>query len=112
MLKRKNRLVSGVRLNSFYCFVFPQFVLKKKENGLDTNRFGIAVAKKVAKRAVIRNKIKRFFWARLAVLNTKINVGHDILFIVKKEWLRMGARENSSAITNALIKAGLIKTNK
>ena len=109
MFKRKNRLVPGVRFNNSYFFIAPQFVLKEKKNGLTINRFGIVVSKKTDKRAVGRNKIKRFLRTALVKLSGKMNTGHDILFIVKKGMLDKAKEENLFAIENALGKAGIIK---
>jgi ribonuclease P protein component len=108
MFKRENRLVPGVRFkNSFFCAT-PQFVLKEKKSGLIVNRFGIIVSKEIDKRAVARNKIKRFFRSELINLDKKMKVGHDILIIVKKGILGRSEGENILTLKQTLIKAGLI----
>lgn len=109
MYKRKNRLVKSIRFNNSYSIFAPQFILKEKKNGLIVNRFGIIVSNKVDKRAVIRNKIKRFFRTYLADLDKKMSKGHDILFITRKEILTKTKQENKLSIENSLEKAGLIK---
>ena len=109
MFKKENRLVPGVRFNNSYSFSAPQFILKTKNNGLLLNRFGIVVSKKIDKRAVIRNRIKRIFRSFLEILNRNILSGHDMLFIVRKEALGKTKEENSQAIKSALEKAGIIK---
>jgi len=109
MFKRENRLVPGIKFNNSCLFAVPQFVLKEKKNGLTVNRFGIIVSKKIDKRAVVRNKIKRFFRTSLSNLDKKMNKGHDILIIVKKEVLGKTKEENSLAIETTLGRAGIIR---
>lgn len=109
MFKRENRLVGGVRFNNSYSFSVPQFVLKERKNGLLLNRFGIVVSKKIDKRAVVRNKIKRIFRNVLVDLNNNMVPGHDMLFIAKIGILSKTKEENYSIIKNAIEKAGIIK---
>lgn len=109
MFKKENRLVPGIRFNNSHLFTTPQFILKEKENELTVNRFGIVVSKKVDKRAVGRNKIKRFFRTSLMNLYGEMNPGHDILLIIKKEILSKTKEENLFTIENALRKAGVLK---
>lgn len=109
MFKKENRLIPGVKFNNSNLFIVPQFALKKKKNGLNINRFGIIVSKKIDKRAVVRNGIKRFLRTALMNLYGKINGGHDILLITKKEILNKTKEENLLALESALGKAGIIK---
>ena len=109
MFKKENRLVRGVRFNNSYSFSVPQFVLKVRKNGLLLNRFGIVVSKKIDKRAVVRNKIKRIFRNALLNLNKNMILGHDILFIVKIGVLNKTKEEIQLSIKRTLEKAGLIK---
>lgn len=109
MFKRENRLVPGIRFGNSYSFSVPQFVLKQKKNGLMLNRFGIIVSKKIDKRAVERNRIKRMFRTSLLDLNKNMMPGHDILFITRIGVLNKTKEENYSIIKSALEKAGLIR---
>ena len=109
MFKTENRLVSGVRFKNSYSFSVPQFVLKVRKNGLLLNRFGIVVSKKIDKRAVVRNKIKRTFRYALVDLNKNMTSGHDILFIVKVGTISEKKEEIQLAIKNALGKAGFME---
>ena len=109
MFKRENRLVSGVRFNNSFLISAPEFVLKARKNGLLLNRFGIVVSKKIDKRAVVRNKVKRFFRQALIDLSKNMMPGHDILFIVKIGILSKKKEEIRLAIKSALEKAGLTK---
>lgn len=109
MLKKKNRLVPGIRFNNSRFLTVPQFILKEKENGLGVSRFGVVVSKKIDKRAVARNRLKRLFRDALSKLIRSIMPGHDILIIVKKEILNSSGVENKLTLEKALGKAGLIK---
>lgn len=109
MFKRENRLAPGVGFKNSYQLFSPEFVLKEKRNDLSLNRFGIVVSKKIDKRAVARNKIKRMLRDILVDLNKNMVNGHDILIIVKTGIVRKTKEENYSIIKNALEKAGLIK---
>lgn len=111
MFKKENRLVPGIKFNNSRLIAVPQFILKQKENGLDLNRFGIVVSKKIDKRAVGRNNLKRFFRTTLMKLYGKMSTGHDILIIVKKGMSEKNKGENELAIKDALGKAGIIRIN-
>lgn len=111
MFKKENRLVPGIRFRNSYLLSIPQFILKERKNGLAVNRFGIVVSKKIDKRAVGRNRIKRLLRTALMNLYGKMNAGHDILFIVKKGILDKTKEENLIAIEGALEKAGIIRLN-
>lgn len=108
MFKRENRLVPGVSFSGSHLIANPQFVIKEKKNGLTVNRFGIVVSKKVDKRAVGRNKVKRFIRTALLDLSEKMNAGHDILLIAKKEILNKTEEENLLAIKSSLDRLGII----
>ena len=108
MFKRENRLVPGVRFRNSFFFVTPQFILKEKKNGLTVNRFGIVVSKEIDKRAVVRNKVKRFFRTELVNLGKKMSVGHDILFLTKRSILTKTKEENIATLEQALVRAGII----
>ena len=102
MFKRENRLVPGIRFNNSYSFSCPQFIFKSKKNGLTLNRFGVVVSKKIDKRAVVRNRIKRLFRSTLENLNKNMESGHDILFIVKTAILDKMQKENQELIKQAI----------
>lgn len=107
MFKRENRLAAGVRFNKARNFSISQFTVKIQSNGLLINRFGIVVSKKVDRRAVVRNRIKRIFRTFLSDLNKQMVAGNDILFIIKPEILRKTKEEILSLIKNSLQKVGL-----
>lgn len=109
MFKKENRLAPGIGFGNSHLYIASQFILKEKENGLGLNRFGIVASKKIANKAVCRNKIKRFLRTSLANFNKKMDQGHDILLIVKKAVLDKTKEENLLTIKKTLAKAGLIQ---
>ena len=108
MFKRQNRLPRGIRFNNSGTFQTNAFVLRIKENGLTLNRFGIIVSKKIDKRAVVRNKVKRIFRNVLSDLNSNMISGHDILFIVKKTVVGNKRNDFYAEIEEGLIRQGLL----
>ncbi len=65
-------------------FVSPFYVLKVAKNNEAGPRVGIVVSKKVSKKAVTRNKIKRKVRSFLEK-NIKRGDNRDLLFLIKKE---------------------------
>ncbi len=104
MLKRKFRLPKE-RLRAKKSLNFRDFVLKTSENNLGLSRFGFVVSKKIDKRAVARNKAKRFFRAYIEENLEKIKPGYDFLFILK----RIPEKETIIQIKEVFIKEGYLK---
>lgn len=80
---------SGLRLSSRF---FKFYVL---ENGLDCPRFGITVSKKVDKRAVVRNRIKRLIREVLRVLRAELVANYDIVIIAREGSVLGGSTSDS-----------------
>lgn len=55
------------------------------KNRLDNSRFAVIVAKKVSKKAVVRNSIKRKIMEIIRLDLQQIKFGFDLVFIVKPE---------------------------
>ena len=90
MLPKANRLKKNKDFERVFknglSFREDFLILKAVPNSLKNNRFGFIVSSKVSKKAVIRNKIKR--WLRQALLLllktfNKIQKPVDIIIIVK-----------------------------
>ncbi len=107
MLKKINRLPSSVRLESAKTVSTSYFILKIAKSNLSYPRFAFVISKKVDKRAVIRNKIKREMTKTIQNMIEQIG-GIDILFILKTP-----AAENitrlASSIEQVFSKEGLLK---
>lgn len=84
MLQRKYRLHSRTKLTNVRSIAAPFFLLKVAPNGLSYNRYGFVVSKRIDKRAVVRNKIKRKVRRCIEEKLNNIQGGHDMLFIIKK----------------------------
>lgn len=56
-------------------------------NNLNLSRFGFIISKKVARRAVLRNRTKRLYRSVIEELLQKIVAGYDMLFIINKNAL-------------------------
>ena len=65
--------------------ISPFFVLKLCENGETASRFAFVIAKKIDKKAVIRNKIKREMSKGVEKIINDINKGYDFIFIARKQ---------------------------
>ena len=108
MFKRQNRLPGG-RLNICSSFATPLFILKVKSNNLGLNRFGVVASKKIDKRAVVRNRIKRMLREIILNLNSGTIQGNDMLFIVKHGIINVAVRKCELEVINVLKKGKYIK---
>lgn len=109
MLKRKYRLDSKSKVKFGKPFSTPFFVIRTSENSLQYNRFRFVVSKKIDKRAVVRNKIKRILNSCVENIFEDINKGYDIMFFVRKEILNLSPDEICYTIKEAFAKKGLLK---
>jgi ribonuclease P protein component len=73
-VKEKGRLVPGR--------FWGMLVLKRKNNS--PSQFGFVVSKKVDKRAVVRNRLRRQLAGAILTLVPEIKPGWGIIFLVKK----------------------------
>lgn len=85
---RLNRELLGKKTGRFRMFKTSFFLLRINKNDLLYNRYGFVVSKKIDKRSVVRNKIKRALRACVEKLSNKLGTGYDILFIVQKNYLQ------------------------
>ncbi|MDD5569228.1 MAG: ribonuclease P protein component [Candidatus Pacebacteria bacterium] len=113
MLSLKNRL----KKEKDFERVFKQgkaaknalFFLKGLDTGSANTRFGFIVSKKVSKKAVIRNKAKR--WMRVIARENlpKIKKGYDIIITAYPKIAGADINEARKEIGNLFSKAGLFK---
>lgn len=83
MLEKQYRLPAHVRLTHPASYSSPLFLVKVSPNNLSIPRFGFIVTKKMEKRAIARNRIKRVFRSCIEEMRDKIKVGYDMLFFLK-----------------------------
>ncbi len=108
MLKKANRLSKFNNLENLKSVSTPYFVLKYKREEEALARFGFVVSKKIDKRAVIRNKVKRKL--QQAVRESLGNVlPYTFLIIAKRESIQEESKKISEALKEILIKENIIK---
>ncbi len=79
MLKKVNRLPSPRLFNSKNSST-PLFNIKIASNNLKTKRFAFVISKKVDKRAVVRNSLRRKFSSCVEEIFDRIEDGFDFVF--------------------------------
>jgi ribonuclease P protein component len=110
MLPREKRLTSErdfkrvYQKGSFFSVSF--FNLNYSPNRTPLSRIGIVVSKKVAAKAVDRNKIKRQFREATRLSYDIINGGYDIIISVKKDSLTAPFQEIKKEIEKAFSRIG------
>jgi ribonuclease P protein component len=80
------------------------FILKIAKNDLGVNRFGFVISKKVSKKAVIRNKIRRRLSEAVKVEINNIKAGMDLILIVLPGAEKKDFYEIKEAVKNAFVK--------
>ena len=85
MLSRSNRLTRNKDFQRIYdhgqTCRGPYLMIKVLKNELSINRLGIVVSKKVSKKAVTRNKIKRWIRYLFSQELFQLKPGYDIMVI-------------------------------
>ncbi len=85
MLSRLNRLTQNKDFQRIYdhgkTHRSPYLMIKVLENELSINRLGIVVNKKVSKKAVVRNKVKRQIRHLLSGKLFQLKSGYDIIVV-------------------------------
>lgn len=108
MLKRKYRLNSRLKLANANSITSPFFLLKVATNGLAYNRYGFVVSKRIDKRAVARNRIKRLFRSCIENVTEKVQGGHDMLFIIKKNITEVPHEDICNVVQKTLLRENFI----
>lgn len=108
MLKKKYRLgkVQGVAFGR--PIHAPYFYFRIAQNNLLHNRFSCAVSKRVDKRAVVRNKVRRAAYSCLERVTGKMTKGYDILFSIKKEAIGIPGKALCATIQSLFEKEGIV----
>lgn len=106
MLKKENRLKKRSAFaatykigNSFHKNGITMFLGKEKDNDSPT-KFGFVVSKKIHKRAVKRNRIKRLMResVRLILKEKPVSRYISVIFVASSKLLDMGFNEIDSSI--------------
>ena len=86
--------------------LFGMLVLKKDEK--DLTRFGLIVSRKIDKRAVVRNRIRRVVLECIRPSLDEIKNGYLVVFLAKKKLVGLGVEEVKKEVCSGLRKAGLL----
>ena len=88
MLPKENRLTKKKAFDQLLkegqAHFSQTLVLKLIKNNLSISRFGFIISKKIAKKAVIRNKLKRRLREIIRKDISQLKGGYDIVIITKK----------------------------
>lgn len=87
MFKKAYRLPFSKRFSHTSLVHTDLFIFKFQKNNLLYNRYGFVVGKRIDKRAIVRNSIKRTFRAHIEELHKAMAQGYDVLFVLKKNTL-------------------------
>lgn len=88
MLPKENRLTKKKAFDQLLkkgqAYFSQTLILKIIKNNLYISRFGFIISKKIAKKAVIRNKLKRRLREIIRKDISQLKGGYDIVIIAKK----------------------------
>lgn len=107
MLKSENRLKT-VKLDSPRTLSAPQFILKISGNNVGVSRFAFIISKKIDKRAVARNSLRRKLSSSIEEIFDKIKTGNDFVFYPKSSALKQEREDLSKEIKNIFSKGNLL----
>ncbi|GIW21575.1 MAG: ribonuclease P protein component [Candidatus Sericytochromatia bacterium] len=93
------------------CVASKYLIMYYVENNLSFQRSAFSISKKVSKKAVCRNKVKRrlssIFYKKISFIRDSF----DFLFIAKKDILNLSYKELENNINMLIKKAGLEKNS-
>lgn len=116
MLAVKNRLRNKKDIEAVFRFGQGQkegfIFLKILKNHLNEIRIGFVVSQKVAKKAVLRNRIKRRLRSLMAKRMQKIQTGLDLIFVALPGIAEKDYAYLETTLDKLLIKAKCLKNNK
>ena len=111
MLPRKARLQRSKNFDSVYkkgnCYSSKDLLLYVLPNNLPYPRCGFSISKKVSKKAVERNKLKRCLSSIFREESKEIKEGVDVIFVARKNLLNLSFLELKASLRNLLEKAKL-----
>lgn len=86
----------------------PAFTIKYHPNRAGRNRVAVVASTKVAKRAVLRNRTRRRFYACLQRLWPELESGFDIIILVRRQALDLRGRELERQLRSCFRRAGIL----
>lgn len=109
MLRKKYRLGSNQRIKINKSLTTDYFLLRIGENNLLFCRFRFVISKKIDKRAVVRNKIKRMFSNCIKKHLLELKGGYDLIFTIKKSVMNIKEEEICLTIKKTFEIEGMLK---
>ena len=112
MLPKKNRLTTKEFSEVFSdgkTFSSNAFTLRyTKKKNIKNTKCSFVVSKKIAKKAVERNKLRRAGYFILSEIKDSVSLGSSCIFFLKKEGKNLSPSEIKIEIKNLLRKAGVL----
>jgi ribonuclease P protein component len=108
MLKKQNRL-DVVQSGNMEITSSPLLVIKFSKNNLAFNRFAFVISKKIDKRAVVRNSLKRKLSLSIEEIFDNIVSGYDFILYPKKDIITCSPEEVKTQLVRALEVKNLLK---
>ena len=105
---RKNFEITRVYKRGVYGGAGGPLSVKALQTKLPQARAVVVVSKKVDKRAVVRNLIRRRLAAVLATIWETVPVGYDIVVSVHTDVSKLSTQELTQLVSTALIRAHVI----
>ena len=87
----------------------PLLVLYALPNGLEFTRVGVSVGKRVAKAAVVRNRVRRRIREAVRLRYPRLRPGYDLVFIARAPSAEADWAALSGAVERALRRARLLQ---
>lgn len=85
------------------------FLILRSQKTLILSRFGISVPKKVAKTAVLRNKIKRRLYPIIKSLKPRISIDTNTIVIAKSGLEKLNLKQTQDEVIKIFVKSGILK---
>lgn len=116
MLPRERRLRQTRDINRVYSRGRfgggSQLSAKAMANGLSGSRAAVVVSKKISKKAVVRNRIRRRLASLLAETWQHIAPGYDIVITVREDLSQLPADDLKTQLSAALSRCGVVSGTK
>lgn len=111
-MERSRRLRKGTEFDTAYSkgtvFGSPLFVVRCHSNGLGVTRWGFAVGKRIAKRAVVRNRTKRRI--REIARGLQVAPGLDLVVVARAPAITADPSVLVDGLARVLRRAGALVT--
>ncbi len=81
----------------------------KTAKPLEGTRFSAAISKKIAKTAVLRNKLRRRIYAALATFDPRVKNGFHVILLAKPPLTKATLKDIRADLENLFVKSSLLK---